>query len=202
MKTILAYSTAVAILLAASALLFGLTTELARQGPLQGWGWPTGVAELAGSRDRVSGYWSSFGHASLYYAGDANAFKLFLDRYATLEGFPLRLVLHPAPGQKGRRHVTQPSAHYDWVLTIETGTTIEMEKAKGKPAVPRATLHLYLGDSIGVEDLQVPLNVEVHSGGEIETFVAEHVARQSLTTTGAPPPKSGDAKPPTTPPAK
>jgi len=159
--------TVTADVLAAGLPVHGLTTELATQGPLRGWGWPAGVAELAGSRDRVKGHWSTFGHGSLYYAGDAKAFKVFLDRYARVKDFPARLVLHPATGQKGRRYVTQPSTHYDRALIIETGMAIEREKAKGEPAVPRATLHLYLSDSIGVEDLQVPLNVEVHSGGEI-----------------------------------
>ena len=141
--------------------------------------WPDGLAELASSRTRVRGYGHNFGCDAYYYAGDAKAFNAFLAEYAKLKGTPLQLVIHPGLGVKGRAAQTDPDVRFDWLLYVDAHMLSEDAK-KGPPPKCRPTLHLYLGDNIGLDEILVPLEVEVKSGGELEDFISEHTAKRSM----------------------
>jgi hypothetical protein len=141
--------------------------------------WPAGVAELASSRNRVKSYGHNFGSDAYYYAGDAKAFNAFLGEYAKLKGVALVLVIHAGLGVKGRAARTDPDTRFDWLLFIE-GLVRRPEPKKDSPAQFPVTLHLYLGDNIGLDEILVPLEVEVRSGGELEDFLSEHTAKRSM----------------------
>ena len=179
MKRMLMLACATVIILACGAAIYGLAMELPNEGPVElGWKFPAGVAELAGSRNRVHGFMSTFGYANLWYAGDAKAFNAYLAEYAKLKDLPLQLVIHPAPGSKLRQYVSEPRAHYDWELSVRWGMSLQADRKDDKAEGFAVTLHLYLSDAITLDDLSVPANVTVRSGGEIEQFAAQHPGAQ------------------------
>lgn len=104
-----------------------------------------------------------------FYSGDTGAFNRFVEAYSKLENFELRVVIH-AGAKKARspwdtedRNIQVDWSYYVW----NTGTTAK----GGKPAPTR--VDVWLGSRIKLEDVRIPANVEVTSGGEIEKFVGE-----------------------------
>jgi len=175
-KTLLGLSATV-VVLACGAALYGLAMELPNEGPVElGWEFPAGIADLASSRNRVHGFMSTFGYADLWYAGDAKAFNAYLAEYARLKDLPLQLVIHPAPGSSLRQYVSEPRAHYDWELSVKWDVALREGPKDDKAGGFAVTLHLFLSDAVTLDDIVVPANVEVKSGGEIEKFVAKHQA--------------------------
>ena len=197
-----------AMLLAAAALLalqapaWGIAVmpypagQKVRQGP----GWSKALTDLANTPGRVDGFGLMNGRRSFYFAGDAEAFARFFERYTKLEGTPLRLVLHA-----GRTDQTDPRSPkttrkvaFDWQLRVvshwKPRSGIVPRNYKPRIPPPVASLEVYLGGQVGLDDLDVPLSVEVQSGAEIEKFVATHQAKQSLLDKAAPPPKGTGEK--------
>jgi hypothetical protein len=171
---------AVAIVLALGSSIYGLRFTFPSDKPVVRQDrWPDGLAELASSRTRVRGYGHNFGCDAYYYVGDAKAFNAFLGEYAKLKGTPLLLTLHPGLGVKGRAAQTDPDVRFDWLLYVDALMRSEDAK-KDPPPKCRPTLHLYLGDNIGLDELLVPLEVEVKADNAIDDFVSEHTARRGM----------------------
>ncbi len=143
--------------------------------------WPKGLAGLINDGSRILGYFVN-ANDWFHYRGDAKAFNAFLRRYASLDGVPLTLVLHPGRGMTRGLGSQGPKKPFDWCLAvIRRGWGAEMpERYKDSPCKVIPTLSLYLGGNVGLEDLDVPLNVNVASSSRIERFVAQHEAKQSL----------------------
>jgi hypothetical protein len=103
-----------------------------------------------------------------FFAGDTAALNKFLDDYARTPNAELRVVLHPGP-KKARSPWDKADRDIpvDWSLyTWNTG-------GKGqKPAPTR--VDVWVGAKIKLDELRVPANVTVESGGEIEKFVEGH----------------------------
>lgn len=171
-------------------------------------GWSSALIDLANTPGRVDGFGLMNGRYSFYFAGDAEAFARFFERYTKIEGTPLRLVLHA-----GRTDQTDPRSPkttrkvaFDWQLRVvshwkpRSGLVPRNYKPRIPP--PVASLEVYLGGQIGLDDLDVPLSVDVQSGGEIGRFVAEHQAKQSLIRKDAAQPKDAREKPSPAPSAK
>jgi hypothetical protein len=141
--------------------------------------WTEGLAELINTKARVCGF---FINASdwFYFRGDTKAFNAVLAAYAKLKDTPLRLILHPgrclgkAPWDKGE------GTPCEWSVAVIRRGWGASEMNTGEMSKYVATVHLWLGGDVALKDLDVPLNVDVESGREIETFVVEHQARQSL----------------------
>jgi hypothetical protein len=74
---------------------------------------------------------------------------------------------------------TDPDVRFDWLLYVD-GLMRSGVAKKDPPPECRPTLHLYLGDNIGLDEILVPLEVEVKSGGELEDFLSEHTAKRSM----------------------
>ena len=139
--------------------------------------WPLGLKELANSEGRMLGFFVN-ANDYFYYAGDTKALNTFLERYAKLKDMPLKVTLHvgrkeastPWPARDGRK----PAA-YQWTLT-------SMRRGWGAPEDPSAlskyvvTVDVQLDGVIELDELKVPENVSVESGGEIEKFIARHQA--------------------------
>jgi len=189
-KRMLMLACATVIILACGVALYGLAMELPNEGPVElGWKFPAGVADLASSRNRVHGFMSTFGYADLWYVGDAKAFNAYLAEYAKFKDLLLELVIHPAPGSSLRQYVSEPRTHYDWELSVKWGIALQEnrkdDRAEGhavttlRPEGFAVTLHLFLSDAITLDDIVVPANVEVKSGGEIEQFVAKRRAAKA-----------------------
>jgi len=104
-----------------------------------------------------------------FYSGDTADFNRFVEAYSKLENVELRVVIHAgarkarSPWDKEDRDIPVDWSYYVW----NTGTTAR----GGKPAPAR--VDVWLGSRIKLEDVRIPANVEVVSGGEIEKFVGE-----------------------------
>lgn len=171
---------AAAIVLACGLPIFALRLTFPNDQPVvRQERWPDGLAELVGSRPRVKGYGHNFGCDAYYYAGDAKAFNAFLAEYAKLKGIPLQLVIHPGLGVKGRAAQTDPDVRFDWLLYVDALMRIGVVK-KDPPPKCRPTLHLYLGDNVGLDELLVPLEVEVKADNALDDFVSEHTAKRTM----------------------
>jgi hypothetical protein len=142
--------------------------------------WPAGLGELANSAGRVNGYMVN-ANDWVFFAGDAKAFNAFLEPYAKLKDMPLVLVLHPGRGLTGGLG-EDPKTPYDWRLDIiRRGWGADMPDAyKNSSSQYVLTVHLMLGGNIRMDDLDVPLEIEVQSGHEIERFVITHDAKRQL----------------------
>lgn len=134
-------------------------------------GWPRGLPDLINSGDWVLGYWVNQGDF-FHYSGDAGAFNKFLTSYGKLPNTPLVVVLHA--GGKPLGDVWK--SPYDWQLEI-------MRRGWGAPVDPRqpenepgyvVTVHVWLGEAITLDRLEVPKHIEVRSAGDIERFINTH----------------------------
>jgi hypothetical protein len=105
-----------------------------------------------------------------FYAGDTADFNRFAEAYSKLEHLELHIVIHAgakmarSPWGSPDRDIPADWSYYVW----NTGSTAK----DGKPAPAR--VDVWLGSRIKLEDLRIPSNVKVTSGGEIEKFVEEH----------------------------
>jgi hypothetical protein len=106
---------------------------------------------------------------TFFYSGDTAAFNKFVEAYSKLENVELRVIIHvgakkaSSPWDKEERDIPADWSYHVW----RTGST-----AKGDKPAP-AKVDVWLGSRIKLENLHIPANVEVVSGGEIEKFVGE-----------------------------
>lgn len=137
--------------------------------------WPKGLAELVNGENRVHGYFVN-AIDILFFRGDASALNAFLTDYSRLAGTQLRLVLHPgklevkSPWDEQRRNLEA-----DWKLYA---APYEEDGARPKSGEFVTRVDVWLGGSVKLEELRVPANVAVESGGEIEAFVKSHAKRR------------------------
>lgn len=146
-------------------------------------GWPPALLDLVNSKGRVGGYFVNQ-FDSFFFQGDTKALAAWLERYAALPDTPLRLVLHPGRGDD-RRPWSKPDEKrlpVDWRVDVNNRQWTREAVEEKKPVKPGydVTVHVFLGGTVGLADLDVPLAVNIESGGEIEEFIAHHAAKQSL----------------------
>jgi len=104
-----------------------------------------------------------------FYAGGTAEFNRFVEAYSKLENIEHRIVIHAgakkarSPWDNEDRNIPVDWSYYVW----NTGTAAK----GGKPSPSR--VDVWLGSRIKLEDLRIPANVEVVSGGEIEKFIGE-----------------------------
>jgi len=135
------------------------------------------LSDLANRPGRVGGYWVN-SNDWFYFAGDTEALNDFLRRYAKLTETPLILVLHPgkAPAESCVGDLFEQP--YDWKLdSMYAGCTREkawFEKPGGGQWRRVAIVQTWLGGNVRLDRLEVPTDIEVRPGGEIEAFIEEH----------------------------
>jgi hypothetical protein len=122
--------------------------------------------ELVKGQAPVHGYWVNEVDV-FFYAGDTKAFNKFAASYGQLKKVSLKVVIHPgiqkarSPWDKADRNIPVTWRYY---VSARDGTP-------GKPAPTQ--VDVWLGSQIDLQELRIPANVEVVSGGEIEKFVAD-----------------------------
>ncbi|MCI0641739.1 MAG: hypothetical protein L0Y72_26300 [Gemmataceae bacterium] len=134
--------------------------------------WPKGLAELANLPQRVHGFWVNDTDV-FFFAGDTAALNRFLADYAKLEKMTFQVVLHPGP-KKARSPWDEQDRDIpvDWKLYCNLRGGDQFDE-KNAPGVMYSRVDVWLGRNISLDQLQVPANVDVVSGGEIERFVKE-----------------------------
>jgi hypothetical protein len=136
--------------------------------------WPEGMEEVVNSPGRMWGTEATDG-VMLFYRGNTAGFNDFLGKYASVKQAPLELVLHVGPkkaaidGMAGKDY-----GEANWLLTVEAPWVIDGNPGEDVAGKTWTRIDLWLGGQIRLDELLVPMNVVVKSGGEIEKFVAEH----------------------------
>jgi len=142
-------------------------------GPNDG-GWPEEFREIFNRKDRVHGYFVNSGDV-FYYAGDTKACNEFLEQCSKLGDADHELILHP-----GRAKVRSPWDKEDRDIEAEWRLYADRRpRTPGKKYLVQ--VDLWLGGKVSLEDLKVPDDFTVRSGGEIEKFVAEHTNKPGET---------------------
>ena len=105
---------------------------------------------------------------TFFFAGDTAAFNKFVEGYGKRDDLKRRVVIHAgtkkarSPWDKADRDIPADWSYYVW----NTG--------KPDPRHPAPSqVDVWLGSRIKLEDLRIPANVEVVSGGEIEKFIEQ-----------------------------
>jgi hypothetical protein len=135
------------------------------------------LTDLANQPNRVGGYWVN-SNDWFYFAGDTKALNDFLRRYAKLTETPLVLVIHPGKAPAERCVGELFAEPYDWKLdSMYPAFTRDkkwFQKADGGQWGRVAIVQAWLGGNIRLDELDVPANIEVRPGGEIEEFIEQH----------------------------
>jgi len=144
--------------------------------------WPAGLKELIHLEGRVYGRIfqmdaPSCKGVSHYYVGDYESFNWFLKQYAKVKPAPLTLILHPRVGAVSRVAGKEGRILFDWQIQITTARSLKKETENEKQKY-KVTVDLWIGGNVDMGKIEVPLNIELKSGGEIEKFVAAHQARR------------------------
>jgi hypothetical protein len=145
-------------------------------------GWPDGLKELVNCDARTVGI-TGFADSWAYYAGDATALNIFLNSYGKIRDARLQVVLHP-----GRMRVrasfdaTEPTVDVDWSLDILEWHAGRGNESAFEGAKVLTVVHIWLGGQIELDTLDVPTNIDVRSGGEIERFARNHKQKQKEAT--------------------
>ena len=183
MKRCVSLLLAVLTMTACSTVALALGADHPADRPVRGHdGWPKGLKELMNVEGRVGGFFVN-ADDYFYFCGDTKAFNAFLKQYAQMEDVGHRLVLHPGQGVDKRPWGKKDLKPIDWFVEITTRAWRAIGRKNKNEPPPKGyavTVHLWVGGSVGLEALDVPLNIEVVSSGEIERFVASHEAKQSL----------------------
>jgi len=130
--------------------------------------WPEGLADLVNCKERVYGYFVKFWD-HFYFEGDTASLNSFLRKLGEIRQPQPVVTLHPG---KDRAHklASDETFQYDWSLsTLPEGTPVADRKTQTGLSVD-----VWLGYGISLDDLDLPMSIEVRSGGEIEQFVKDH----------------------------
>jgi hypothetical protein len=120
-----------------------------------------------------SGFFTEIGQwENLYFQGSAQVFNRFLDQYSHLKMKPLVLTIHVGQPAVAGLFGAKPDKEirYDWQYS-----RFIPDKSKQPETV---NVDVWLGGNIRLDEIKVPANIEVKSGGEIEKFIADHEARR------------------------
>ena len=172
--------TAAALVLCMCSFAFALGGDYP-EGPLtqQHTDWPTGLFDLANSRERVSGNWVN-SNDFFFYRGDAESLKGFLEVYGKVRDTPLKVVLHagavPLTGPLGEAKTIS----FDWQLNVMRrgwGVPLDPRRSKDDPGYV-ATIHIWLSDKLPLDRLKIPKHIDVSSAGDIQEFIERHKSRE------------------------
>jgi len=124
--------------------------------------WPAGLADLLNCPNHVYGYAGGYAPAlydRLFFAGDAEDFNDFIERYARIQGMAHKLLLHPGRGE------------FDWQISV----CPNVRDLNG-------VLELWVGGEVELDKVIVPPKVQVSAAGpdeNIAEFIRKIEARRS-----------------------
>jgi hypothetical protein len=104
---------------------------------------------------------------TFFFAGDTAAFNKFVEGYSKRNDLKLRVVLHVgtkkarSPWDTADRDIPVDWSYHVWNVTPDPSN----------PAPSK--VDVWLGGRIKLDELRIPANVEVVSGGEIDNFIRE-----------------------------
>jgi len=152
------------------AIVWGLGADHP-PGPIGGTGaWPQELKALVNTDNRVHGFFVN-GEDILFFRGNTAKLNEFLTKYSKLQNVKHQVVLHP-----GELDVRSP---WDKVpRDIQGDWRVYAGSRLGKKEPFAVRVEIWLGGQVKLEELRVPANITVSSGGEIEAFVEKHKQAQ------------------------
>lgn len=134
---------------------------------------PEELTRLYNLGNRVYGERDSFSQIGdtekAYYTGDTEAFNGFLQQYVKVKIRPLKLIIHTGCAEVIAH--SKEAIHYDWMLSRYLAGTKSMDPSGAEETV---AVNLYPGCKIDLSKLNIPTEIEVTSGGELEKVVSDH----------------------------
>ncbi len=145
--------------------------------------WPEGLKDLLDTKTRIGGSFANSG-ARYEYAGGVAKFNEFLTGFGRLKVDSLYVEIHAGPRPRlGHERI-------DWRVTVQNDLHERLEAIKdkigdetslakafasvGHDRKYRVVIHVWLSDDIAADDLRLPKNIAVKSGGEIDAFIQKH----------------------------
>lgn len=137
---------------------------------------PKDILSLMNFPGRVYGDHGFFGgngnFENLYFRGGAQVFNRFLDQYSHLKIKSFFLTIHVGRpivqgtfGVKPEKEIRYDWQYYRWI-------------PDDKDQLETVSVDIWIGGNIRLDEIKVPANIELRSGGEIEKFVADHEAKR------------------------
>ncbi len=170
MKKVLLLSVSFLVLSGSVSLLRGLGTDHPHPVIKGDGGWADAYYKIFNRPDRVHGFFVNSGDV-FFYAGNTKAFNEFLVQCSVLEDISFKLILHV-----GRQKARSPWDKEDRDIAIDWRLYVDRRSVKkGEGRQPFiGEIDLWLGGSVKLAEVKVPINILVTSGGEIQDFIAEH----------------------------
>ena len=147
------------------SLCFGLGADH-RMGSLSvHGGWPAGVHDVVNQTTRVHGYFINSSD-TLYYRGKPDDFHKMLNALAANADCQSSVVIHAGKGIAKSPWSAEPISAADWSVTISA-------KAAIASVQDQIRIDIWLDGNLTLENLEIPDEMEVTSGGEIEEFLQQ-----------------------------
>jgi hypothetical protein len=137
--------------------------------------WPN-VLPLANDPHRIYHSWVN-GNEHFYYSGDHAALNAALKSFAAIQAEKLTVVLRPAPG-RGSSLKGDRDFEFNWKLHLLGGIAAAMSREDLAINIwdPTPYLHVYVGNGIKLDDLEIPDGVEVLEIADLKARYAKCLA--------------------------
>lgn len=138
--------------------------------------WPTDMLKLLNIEQQVHGHWVN-ANDEFFYKGDLKALNAFIKTAASMDDvIPVYLDLRAGDKRRSDLWGDKPDIKYNWkMLVLTRGWAGPMwPKDAGEDVQLAVVIDVWLDRGIVLEKLEVPVNVVVRSGGDIEKFIASH----------------------------
>jgi len=128
--------------------------------------WPTGVYDAVNKPNRVHGYWINSSD-TLFYKGSNAELQDMIRKLSQANGAKTEVVLHVGTGAAKSPWSKDRIDTADWSVIIYGDDAITRTQDKIR-------IDVWVSGSVTLDDLQIPPNVTVKSGEEIEAFIKRH----------------------------
>ena len=176
------------VVLVIAPMVLGLGGKYATDRNKPNWGathlkWPAGLADMVNSKHRVAGHWVNPSD-EFFFKGTSADFNRFLQQYAKLADTPLTLVIHAGSARRSALWGKEPAIRYDWkLLSLHRGFMAVRDPQRfQKKTGYEITVDLWIDSQVKLEEIAVPVNVNLKSGGEIDTFIKAHQEKRGKKT--------------------
>ena len=145
--------------------------------------WPN-VLPLVNDPHRVYFSWVN-GNEHFYFAGDNAALNAALKSFSAIKAKKLTVVLRPAPGT-GSSLKRDREFEFNWNLHLLGGIAKVMSREDLGTNIwdPTPYLHIYVGDGIKLDEIEIPDGVEVLEIADLKTRYAKCLASKDRTVRG------------------
>jgi hypothetical protein len=145
--------------------------------------WPN-VLPVINDRNRVYHSWVN-GDERFYFAGDTEALNASLKNFSGIKAERLTVVLHPGPGKTGTFN-NRMTFTFNWQLHLLGGIATVMAKEHLGDNIwdPTPYMHVYVGEAIKLDEIDVPAGVNVLEIADLQTRYAKCLASNDRTVRG------------------